>query len=190
LLLSIYPASIYADNIILLQGTYLSTGRISDLITETETVTTSELGFSITNFKGEPFGFYTSAAFLFPIQQTNDTDDTTINLNSYTNRVGFDALLGGGYYTHINTYLSLLLGTGVHFNGLILNDDSAYYSYVLGPGLSANLLVNLSDTVHFNIGFAGAWDFVEFYRKPDLGTGETYEGGFTFSLSTGMAFSY
>lgn len=187
--------SLFAERLVLIQGSYLGTNRTQELSSETESSTFSEFGINITSFTGErSTGFFASTSFLLPteliLDSTDDSYDETTKLNTYSIRVGFDALLGIGYSTHINQSLSLLLGGGLHLNGIILFDNESYYSYVIGPGVSANLLFNLSDDVKFTIGASGAWDFIEMYHVTNLSSSGTYKNGYTFSISTGMGFNY
>lgn len=200
LLVTIATGSIFAERMVLLQGTYLQTNRINEAGSNRLDTQFNEFGINITTFNGRAnrgLGFYSSATFLLPYEatQTLNSVEYTINLDLYdTLNLGLDALIGVGFIAPITPSFSLLAAAGLHFNGVALISSDymidSYLKYNLGPGASVTALLYLTKNFNINISAMGAWDYWEFVTMPDVPSGETVHGGLTWALSAGLGFSY
>ncbi len=203
LLLCTSTIGILAENVILIQGTYLSTSRIYEIDSNFKghkyTESNSEAGLNLTTFIGKKVGFYSSGSVLLPFfWESNEvaagyqaiTKDG--NYDELDTKIGIDMLLGVGFHTPATDNLSFILGGGAHYNGLFLDDiylSESYMSNVLGVGFAANAIIDLTRNIKWNISITGAWDFLEFIKRPEMPTIITAKGGFTILLSTGIGFT-
>ncbi len=182
LLLGASTISLIAENVVVIQGGYLSTSRVYDIDSvypdEKFTKTDSEAGVNITAFLGKRIGFYSSVSVLLPFSWTTKGEASGYlpnkedgNYEELDTKIGIDMLLGVGFLIPAGESLSFILGGGAHYNGLFLDDiylSESYMSNVLGVGFAANTIIDLSRNIKWNIGITGAWDFVEFISRPEL----------------------
>lgn len=200
LLVVIASGSLFAERMVLIQGTYLQTNRINEAGSDRLDTKFNEFGINITSFTNrakQGLGFYSSATFLLPYEatQTLNNVEYTVNLDLYdTLNLGLDALLGVGFLAPITPSMSLLAAAGLHFNGVALISSNysidSYLKYNLGPGASVTALLYLTKSLNINISAMGAWDYWEFVTMPDVAAGETVHGGLTWALSAGLGLSY
>lgn len=189
-------SSLFAERLILIQGTYLQTNRIVEKGSDKTTQNYREFGVSITNFTGKKFGLYFNASFMIPHKMSWKDNDTATpdTLDSYQGlKLGLDALVGPGYLKPITPRFSVLAAGGVHFNGIALNSSgeiSPLLKYNLGPGLTVSGIFNLIGGLNLNISAMGAWDVLEFHTIPDPSEDAAVRGGITWSFSAGLGFSY
>lgn len=195
-------SSLYAERLYLIQGTYLGTSRTYTDGTNNTQENYGEFGLSFTTFSGQGLGFYSSASFLVPVDYSLYYNDTEVSgydkdyLDEWFDsmQLGLDMLLGVGFLAPINPTFSILVGGGLHFNGLILFSSNAYVdnylAYNIGPGAAANAIMYMTDSLNLNVGFMAAWDMLEFITLPELAEGIDAEGGITWAVSAGLGFSY
>jgi len=197
-ILTVTAVSAFAERMILIQGTYLSTSRTYEFgATETKE-TYGEAGINFTSFTGQGLGFYSSATFLIPTSykaEINGTEVSGYSIDAYDDlQLGLDMLLGVGFLAPITPNFSLLAAGGLHFNGIALlsstYDIDPYLAYNLGPGVAVNALLYLTRSLNINISAMGAWDMFEFLHMPELNSATTAKGGFTWALSAGLGFAY
>lgn len=199
-ILIITSLSMYAEKVVLIQGTYLSTSRVyndyyvsGDSITETF----NEIGLNVTSFRGKTLGFYFSRSYLIPYEWTIKEEEPGYADYEYNGDfsseeivLGLDLLLGLGCLVPIGKSSSLLMGTGVHYNGYFLPGEyETDMSNVLGAGIAANLIIDLSEKINFNISAMGAWDIYEIYNTYVDSASESQQNGYTFSISAGFGYS-
>ena len=189
-------SSLFAERLMLIQGTYLQTNRIIENGSDKTTQNYGEFGVNITNFTGKKFGLYFSASFMLPVKMTWKYNDviTPETLESYSGLIlGLDALVGPGFLSPITPRFSVLAAAGVHFNGIALSSSgeiSPQLNYNLGPGLTVSGLFNLTGSLNLNISAMGAWDVLEFYTIPNPSGDTVVKGGITWSVSAGLGFSF
>jgi hypothetical protein len=201
LMLLVTTLSLFAEKVVLIQGTYLSTSRIFEDtvgVGYKETDTFNEVGINITSFTGKTLGFYASATFLLPLTWKVTTEQTGYpdtesdgDFNSDNTNLGIDMLLGVGYLLPLGNSFSLLIGAGVHYNGyFIIGDYDTAMSNVLGAGLAANFIINLSEKFNLNISAMGAWDLYEIHYSPERSSLYEQKSGYTLAVSAGLGYSY
>ncbi len=200
LLLGAVTFSVSAEKIILTQATYLNTNRAIKIGDGRATHSFSEVGANVTFFTGNDFGFYSSISVAAPIRYTMTGTNTSTNISEtdsmpfsdasvyfgFDSGIGIDTLIGVGYNLKVGNSFSILFGGGVHVNGLILGTSDN--SFVLGPGISANALFNITGSLNFSIGFMGAWDVVELVSDTTM-TNEAYRTtDVTYAVTAGLGF--
>ncbi|MBB6482646.1 hypothetical protein [Spirochaeta isovalerica] len=190
-------ASLFAEKLYLMQGTYLNTSRTYESTNNIKR-NYGEAGLNFTSFNGNGVGFYSSATFLLPVtfSEKENGVDTGATMNTLeilfdSWHLGLDALLGVGFLAPISPSFSLLAGAGLHFNGIALFSSyySNYLAYNIGPGASLNAILYLTRTFNINVSGMIAWDMLEFLTLPS-GSGVSAKGGLTWAVSAGMGFSY
>ncbi len=196
LLLGAVTSSVSAEKIILSQATYLNTNRAMKSGDVRVTQTFSEIGANLTFFTGNDFGFYSSLSVAVPVRFTLTQTNTSSNISEtdsipfsdigYDTTIGLDALIGVGYNLKADSSFSILFGGGVHVNGLVLG--SSDNSFVLGPGISATALFNISGSLNFSIGFMGAWDVVELVSDTTMTTEAYRKTDVTYAVTAGIGF--
>lgn len=199
-LMSLTTVAVFAEKLVLIQGTYMQTTRQYDTGPDLK-MDYSEAGINVTTFNGsgQGLGFYSSATFLIPIDYSKEingskTGDTKESLDAYYDsfQLGLDMLLGVGYLAPLTPNFSILVAGGLHFNGIAL--FSSYYdsflAYNIGPGVAINGLLYLTNTINFNISAMAAWDLFEFLTMPDSYDSYDAFGGVTWSISAGLGFEY
>lgn len=198
-LVAIATGSLFAERLYLIQGTYLNTTRTYTGVNELKW-NYDQAGINFTTFNGQGVGFYSSATFLMPFGFTEklndvdsgaDIDDLTYLWDSF--QLGLDALLGVGFLAPITPNFQVLVGGGLHFNGIALFSSwtDNYLAYNIGPGVAANALFYLSRSFNINVSAMAAWDVLEFLTMPDSMTnGIDASGGITWAISAGMGFKY
>ncbi len=186
-------ASVFAERMVLIQGTYLQTNRIYKAGSIKRTTNFAEIGVNITSFVGKNIGLYSSATFLKPYkitQKINGTDNGTTMEDYDALTMGIDALLGIGFLASVTPGLSILAAGGVHFNGVAFTSSDylvdPFLKYNLGPGVAVNGLFNITKSLNINISAMGAWDFLEFLTMPETETTDTVSGGITWAISAGL----
>ncbi len=200
-LLSLTTGAVFAEKLVLIQASYMQSSRTySDSFGDLKW-TFSEAGINVTTFngRGQGLGFYTSAAFLIPIDfneelygnETTATKDT-LDFKYDGFQLGLDMLLGVGFLAPVTPNFSILAAGGLHFNGIALFSSYAdsYLAYNIGPGIAINGLLYLTDTFNINISAMAAWDLLEFITMPDLYADLDPSGGITWSVSAGLGFTY
>ncbi len=200
LLLCTSTIGILAENVVLIQGTYLNTNRNYENTVYGSTLSEnySEAGINITSYFGGKIGFYSSATVLLPFNQIikmNNEELPEYTLDEYDRfQIGLDMLVGLGGIIPAGKNLDFMIAGGIHFNGIALMTESTstepYLAYNLGPGLSATAIFKIFKILNFNISAMGAWDCYEVLTLPDLSSNIDKKGGFTFALSAGIGFRY
>ncbi|MDC7224989.1 MAG: hypothetical protein PQJ60_14670 [Spirochaetales bacterium] len=113
------------------------------------------------------------------------------SLSSVTFPLCYNSLLGGGYLFD-NYRQRIILAGGLNINGILRSTDSlCYHSLVMGPGVSASVLLgNGMKDVNMSFYLGGAWNMIQVAQSEDYTDylSSDYDGGTTLFLGVGLGY--
>jgi len=196
ILFILLSTGLFAENQLMIQGLFGSTGRTytdgSNKLTDRFPV----LGLNIIGFsaKSGDVGFYSSVSIAAPreIKEENNGNDTGASLDSFNSlKYDIDGLFGFGYALGQEEVRGLL-AIGPHMNALFLGSTSYYIdtfsSLSLGLGGAATIQYYFFENINVNLTAMAAYDFFDMTSRTV--SSEASFSGFTYGISAGLGMSY
>lgn len=197
--LAVCSQMVDADDIVLIQPTYMNIGRSYEVesagVTEKGSTAVSNWGATITGYFGDEFGFLISGGVYFPTYAVLKTGGVTIKGDVDDGGFALASDLGAGWYIgDAESPLSFILGGGLHTNilslfapeGVELDD---LVTGVLGLSVQASPKYAVSEKITINATLRVSYDIFEFLSEPEPPAGPAkpeYTGALSWSVSAGI----